>query len=268
MKFKLIAAMVAVIAVAGFSSVQAQDCGCGGGYGAYSGVVESGCGGYGSYGDVGYSAATCYRGISSSAASSLWAGYCTDDCSYKGPQRNGLFSRCKLRHGGGGCGLGGGSGCGCGCFGYPNCGCGGGSSYGGGCGSSYSVGSSCDSGCGTSYVSSVRGGHFGGGGCGLKAKLAAKGGCGRRGGCLTGGCGGGGLLGKLKARHQPAASCGCAAPAPVSDCSTCLSGACDTCGDCGSGSYFSQAIGYEYGNAGMQSYVGGSLTSACGCGGY
>ena len=69
MKFKLIATMVAVIAVAGFSSVQAQDCGSGGGYGgygAYSGVVESGCGGYGSYGDVGYSAATCYRGISSS----------------------------------------------------------------------------------------------------------------------------------------------------------------------------------------------------------
>jgi len=80
MKFKLIAAIVAVVAIAGFSSAQAQDCGCGGGvsyggYGAYSGVVESGCGGYGSYGDVGYSAASCYRGLSSSAASSLWAGY-------------------------------------------------------------------------------------------------------------------------------------------------------------------------------------------------
>jgi len=267
MKFKLIAAMVAVIAVVGFSSVQAQDCGCGGGYGAYSGVVESGIGGYGSYGCVGYASPTCNRGISSSAASSLWAGYCTEDCSYNGPQRNGLFRRCKLRHGGGGgCGLGGGGGCGgCGggCFSYPSGGCGCGSSY--SAAPSYDLGSSCGGGCDTSYVSAVRGGHFGGGGCGLKQKLAAKGGCGRRGGCLTGGCGGGGgCLAKLKARHQPAASCGCAAP--VSECSTCLSGACDSCGDCGG--YFSEAIGYEYGNGGMQSYVGGSLTSACGCGGY
>jgi len=116
MKFKLIAAMVAVIAVAGFSSVQAQDCGCGGGYGAYSGVVEGSFGGYGSYGDVGYGPSNCYRGLSSAAASSLWAGYCTDDCSYKGPTRNGLLSRCKLRHGGGGgCGLGKGYGGGGGC---------------------------------------------------------------------------------------------------------------------------------------------------------
>jgi len=44
-----------------------------------------------------------------------------------------------------------------------------------------------------------------------------------------------------------------------------MSGACDSCGDCGG--YFDAAIGYDYGNAGMQSYVGGSLTSACGCGG-
>ena len=265
MKFKLIAAIVAVVAVAGFSSVQAQDCGCGGGIGAYSGVIEGSYGGYGSFADVGYGPANCYRGISSAGASSLWAGYCTEDCSYKGPTRNGLFSRCKLRHGGGGCGKGGG-GCGLGggggCFGYPNGGCGCGTSgCGGGCGGgAVTYGGDC----GTSYVSSVRGGHFGGGGCGLKQKLAAKGGCGQRGGCLTGGCGGGGggCLARHKARHQPA-PCDCAAP--VSQYSTCMSGACDSCGDCGG--YFDAAIGYDYGNAGMQSYVGGSLTSACGCGG-
>ncbi len=254
MKFKMIAAIVAVVAVAGFSSVQAQDCGCGG-YGAYSGVVEGGCGGYGSFGEVGYGPSNCYRGISSAGAASLWSGYCTEDCSYKGPTRNGLLSRCKLRHGGGGCGLGGGcgigGGVGGGCFGYPGGGC--------GCGTP-----SCGGGCSTpSCASAVRGGHFGGGGCGLKQKLSAKRGCGLRGGCLSGGCGGGGkLLGRCKSRHQPS-SCGC--DAPVSECSSCLSGACDGCGDCGG--YFDAAVGYDYGNAGMQSYVGGSLTSACGCGG-
>lgn len=252
MKFKMIAAMIAVIAVAGFSSAQAQDCGCGG-YDAYSGVVEGSCGGYGSYGNVGYGPGNCYRGISSAGASSLWAGYCTEDCSYKGPARRKLLGGCRLRHGGGGCGLGGGGGC-CGdqgCFGYPSGGC--------GCGTPAPA---CGDPCGTSYVSAARGGHFGGGGCGLKQKLAARGGCGKRGGCLTGGCGGGGKLrGRLKGRNQ--SSCGC--EAPVSECSTCLSGACDSCGSCGG--YFNQAIGYEYGNGGMQSYVGGSLTGACGCGG-
>jgi len=195
MKFKLIAALVAVVSFVGTSNVQAQGCGCDGGFGAYSGVVESGLGGYGSYGCVGYASPNCGRGITSSAASSLWAGYCTEDCSYNGPQRNGLLKRCKLRHGGGGgCGLGGGGGKG-GCFGYPGGGCGCGSSY--GAAASYSLGSSFDSGCETSYVSSVRGGHFGGGGCGslggggcgLKQKLLAKRGCGKRGGCLSGGCG-------------------------------------------------------------------------------
>jgi len=93
MNFKLVAAMIAVVAVAGFSSAQAQDCGCGGGYGAYSGVVEGGFGGFGSYGSVGYGPSNCWRGISSSQASSLWSGYCTDDCSYKGPQRRKLCGR-------------------------------------------------------------------------------------------------------------------------------------------------------------------------------
>jgi hypothetical protein len=79
------------------------------------------------------------------------------------------------------------------------------------------------------------------------------------GGCLSGGCGGK-LRGKLKNRKS---SCGC--DAPVSECSSCLSGACDSCGSCGG--YFNEAVGYEYGNGGMQSYVGGSLTGACGCGG-
>lgn len=242
MKFKLIAAITAVVALAGFSSAQAQDCGCSSGYGAYAGVVESGSGDFGSYGNVGYNASTCFRALSSSAASSLWSGYCTEDCSYKGPARKKLLGGCKGRHGGG-CGLGSGS-SGGGCFDYPS----------GGCGTP-----SC--GFAPSYVSSVRGGHFGG--CGLKQKLSAKHGCGQRGGCLTGGCGGGGKLrGKLKDRKS---SCGCSAP--VSECSSCLSGACDSCGDCDGGSYFSEAVGYEYGNGGMQSYVSGSLTSACGCGG-
>ena len=68
MKFKLIAAITAVVALAGFSSAQAQDCGCSG-YGAYAGVVESGSGDFGSYGNVGYNASTCFRTLSSSAAS-------------------------------------------------------------------------------------------------------------------------------------------------------------------------------------------------------
>ena len=267
MKLKMIAAIVAMVAMVGLTNAQAQDCGCGGGgYGAYSGVVEGGYGGYGSYGGVGYGrASTCYRGVSSSQAASLWAGYCTDDCSYKGPARKKLFGGC------GGCGLKGKHGCGGGGFGYPGGGCGNSGCFGypsGGCSGG------CDSGCGSSYVPSVRSGHTcglkaklankggcgGHGGCGLKAKLANHGGgCGQRGGCLTGGCGGkkGGCH-KCKLRGRRQADCGCST-------GDCLSGACDSCGSCGG--YFNEAVGYEYGNGGMQSYVGGSLTSACGCGG-
>ena len=120
----------------------------GGGFGGggNAGVVPGNYGSYGGFGGLGYDSG-CGRGISSSQAAGLWSGYCTDNCSYNGPQRQGLFGRhgCCLKKrnrgcGGGGCGGGFGGGCGggcCGfnqgCFGYPSGGCGGG--CGGGIGS-------------------------------------------------------------------------------------------------------------------------------------
>jgi len=309
MKFKMIAMIaVAILAVGSTgTSALAQGCGCGGdiggGFGAdfggYTGVVPGNYGSYGGFGNLGYDS-TCGRGISSSQAAGLWGGYCTDDCTYNGPQRRGCL---KGRHGGGGCFGGGGGGCcfGGDCFGYPSCGCGcgGGGHFGGGgcclkrklaglrgpsindCGGQIGgyggYGSSCD--CGgslgtigsySSYGSSCGGGggHFGGGGCGLKQKLsgfrsAPTSSCGR-GGCLRGGCGvKGKFFNKMLNFHSQNAFTGFSSTDAYSSCSYLTSG-CTSCGS--NGGYFNEAVGYEYGNGGMQSYVSGALTGACGGG--
>ncbi len=267
MKFKMIAMIAVAIFAVGSTgtSASAQDCGCGG----YTGVVPGNYGSYGGFGGIGIDN-SCGRGITSSQAAGLWAGYCTESCAYTGPQRQGLFSRCGLRGRHGGCGGGFGGGCGGfdqGCFGYPSCGCGCGSSIGsyGGCGGGVSRG--CGGGCGLksklaglrqNYGSSIGGGFGGsyGSSCG-------------RGGCLRGGCGvKGRFFNKMMARHSANSYVGFASTDACSSCSY-LSSGCDSCGSCGS--YFNEAVGYEYGNGGMQSYVSGALTSACGggcgCGG-
>ncbi len=248
MNFKMIAMIATAIFAVGSTgtSASAQGCGCGGGAGVF--------GNQGGFRSADYNS-NCGRGISSAQAASLWAGYCTDNCAYTGPRRQGL-----LRGHGGGCGLKNGGGClgGGGCFGYPSCGCGCGGGFG-------NIGSYSSCGCG--------GGHLSGGcGCGLKAKLAALhsagpiSSCGR-GGCLSGGClsGGCGIKGRIfnnaLARHSRNAYAGFASSDACSSCSF-LSGGCDNCGSCGG--YFDQAVGYEYGNGGMQSCVSGCLTGACG----
>ena len=282
MKFKMIAMIAVAIFAVGSTgtSASAQGCGCGG----HTGAVPGNFGSYGGFDGIGMTE-SCGRGISSSQASSLWSGYCTESCAYTGPRREGLFGCCKSRHGGGcggGC-LGGSGSCfgGCGfnqgCFGYPSCGCGCGSSIG-------SYGKSCGGGCGG--CGKRHGGcgkRHGGcgklhGGCGLKAKLAGLrpeygpnigGGFGAghsscgRGGCLSGGCGVKGcFFNKMLARHTANSYIGFASVDASSSCSYLTSG-CDTCG---TGGYFNEAVGYDYGNGGMQSYVSGSLTGACGCG--
>lgn len=266
MKLKMIAMIaVSIFAVGSMgTSALAQGCGCGGN----TGVVPGNYGNYGGFGGIGYDS-TCGRPISSNQAASLWSGYCTDDCTYTGPQRQGLLGGrhggCGLkgRHGGGGCGGGGcfgGGGFNQGCFGYPAGGCG--SSFGGGCGGG------CGAGLGS--IGSYSSCGCGGGskcGCGLKRKLAglhnrvhSSSSCGA-GGCLRGGCGvKGRFFNNALARHTQNAYAGFASTDSCSSCSY-LS---DGCGSCGG--YFDQAIGYEYGNAGMQSCVSGCLTGACGGG--
>jgi hypothetical protein len=72
----------------------------------------------------------------------------------------------------------------------------------------------------------------------------------------------------MLARHSANSYIGYSSTDAGSSCSYLTSG-CDSCGSCGS--YFNEAVGYEYGNGGMQSCVSGSLTGACGggcgCGG-
>ncbi len=250
----------------------AQDCGCSGGYvdggmsygamsydsgfggyGDYGGMVDGGCGGYGSYGAVGFDNG-CNRAITNQQAAGLWAGYCTEDCSYKGPTGCRLFGGhgggggCKLfggrSRGGFGGGFGGGGFAGGGCFGYPTSGCGTSSCGigGGGCGLSRGGG----------LFSRLRGRRGGGcgSGCGILsgfkafvAKLKNRGG--------GYGCGGGGgrsckLFSRLHSRHAAPSVAYVNTGFVQSDCG---------CGD--TGAYFDQAIGYDYGNAGMQSAVAG-----------
>jgi len=68
----------------------------------------------------------------------------------------------------------------------------------------------------------------------------------------------------MLARHSQNSYIGFASTDAYSSCSYLTSG-CDSCGS--QGGYFNEAVGYEYGNDGMQSYVSGSLTGACGGGG-
>lgn len=223
---------------------------------------DAGCGGCGTA-----PANNCGRIISTNQAANLWAGYCHEDCTIdQGAGCGsgcGLFSRLKGRGGGfgGGCnsGCGGGiagGGCGAGtCFGYPsNCGCNagcGGGGFGGGFANAGFANAGCGGGCG--------------GGGGLFAKLKAKmQGLGCRanscGGdsCGTSSCGGRsgcGLFSKLCGRKNRGGGNYTVTTAAV-----------DHCGCGNNGQYFDYAVGADYGNAGMQSSVAGSLTGAC-CGG-
>ena len=201
---------------------------------------------------------SCGRPISNQAAASLWAGYCTESCATPRAKCN-LFSRHRGGFGGGfggnkfgyprgGCG---GGGCGGGCFGYPTGGCG------------------CGNGAGLHGGLGILAKLKGRGGCGLFSKLKGRGcgpkGCGLGGGRSWGygggsygrkscGLGGLGLFGKCKARKTQYAAI---VSYPVQTV------AIDECGCGDTGQYFNYAVGSEYGTAGMQSSISGSLTGAC-----
>ncbi len=195
---------------------------------------DCGCGtSYGNFATVGSN--NCGREISTNDAAALWSGYCTEDCTIHKSSGCGsgcgLFSKLRGRGlGSGGCNTGGcGAGCGAGMANF-----GGFNGFSGlrnrGCG--------CKSGCG--------------GGLGLFAKLQAKMAslgcrskrCGGRTGCS--------LFSKFRGGNSVY---GQAVVSTV-----------DQCGCGNSGQYFEYSVGAEYGNAGMQSAVAGSLTGAC-CGG-
>ncbi|QEG21924.1 hypothetical protein [Mariniblastus fucicola] len=256
----------AVFALVLSTNANAQDCGCGSNYSA---VDFGGYGGYSSYGNVGATGLNnCGRAISNQQAASLWAGYCTETC-VTGKKRCGLFSGCGKT---GGCG---GGGCSQGCFGYPTGGCG--SSFSGGCGTASGLGGGCKlfsklkagaGGCGLSKGCGFGGGNscglggFSGFGLNTGCGSACGGGCGSSCG-LGGGFGlfdklksGGGcnLFSKLKGKSK----CAAIVSYPVTTV------AIDQCGCGNSGQYFNYAVGHEYGTAGIQSSVAGSLTSACG----
>jgi hypothetical protein len=227
-----VAIVAAVIAIA--TPVVAQDCGCG-----VSSQYQ-----YGGYGSAGNN---CGREITQQQALGLWDNYCSESCGYDGGSscgRSGCLSGCKLRgklrsRSGklGGCGCGGGINRG---FNYPvNMG------GVGNCGAYTDI----SSGCGCRAGGKLRG---------LLANKSCGGQCGNAGGGLLrgerSGCGkrnacGGGCGGKLKAL--------------LAKCKL-FQGGCGSFGQsrqaCGcNGSYFNEAVGYEYGTAGIQSCVGSTL---------
>lgn len=224
-----VAIVAAVIAIA--TPAAAQDCGCG---------VSS----QHQYGGYGLSGDNCGREITQQQALGLWDGYCSENCGYNGGSncggcglsgcRGGCKLRGKLRSRSGKLG-----GCGCGInrgFNYPvNV---------GGCGAYTDI----SSGCGCRAGGKLRG-LFSNHSCG----------CGNGGGLLRGersGCGrgnscGGGCGGKLKAL--------------LAKCKL-FQGGCGSFGrsrhSCGcNGAYFNEAVGYEYGTAGIQSCVAGCVDS-------
>lgn len=223
--------------------VVAQNCGCGSrifGGGHLSNLRGDNCG----------------RGITNYDAEAMWANYCNEDCGFGGGC--GAATGCG---GGGGCRIGGklkglfagrgagagGAGMACGgcnqgCFGYPSggCGCGGGGM--------------------------MAGGRFAGklgGGCGCKLGGKLKGmfastpmgtPCGTASSC-GGGCGCK-LGGKLKGLFSGLGSKSCGGCRLFSR----------SRNECGcSGAYFNEAVGYEYGNAGLQSCVAG-CSAGCSAG--
>lgn len=234
-----VAIIAAVIAIA--TPVVAQDCGCG----VSSPYVGNGLAGN-----------NCGRDITQQQALGLWAGYCSESCGYGGGSSCGG----GLAGGRGGCKLGnrhsrrggGVSACGCdtgNCFSYP-------SNF-GGCGAYTDV----SSGCGCRSGGKLRNlhGHSSRGGCRLRGERGGCGvgssndfgsfdACGSSSACgSSNGCGGRlkGLLAKCKLFQggcslfsRSRQSCGC------------------------SGSYFSEAVGYEYGTAGIQSCVAGTVGTA------
>ena len=208
---------------------------------------DSGCG----------STNNCGREISQSAAADLWSGYCTETCYDHGSHR--LFGNRARGNGGGGCGN---QGCdsGCGSVG-TDAGCGGGCRLGnrgglhsrignrggmssGNCGSSVDgCGCGCDLGC-FGYPASCDNGGCGDGNVGRTG-----GGRLHRHGRSCGGECGGGFLSRLFHHHG---NCGGRFAGRSAGR---FSNSADNCG-C-NGAYFGEAVGYEYGNAGMQSCVAG-----------
>ena len=261
---RLVAGLIAAIAICGNASAQFGNFGGGYASAAFGGIGGGGFGGYSSYGALGGAGVTdnsCHRKITQSQAESLWAGYCTESCAYQ-PAVNvapsfGGFGGLGGHGGGcagGGCAVGGcaGGGCSQGGFGYPSdCGCDGGS-------------------CGAAVVAAAPAPSCGHGGCKLGGgKLAGAVG-GKLGGCGAGGCplrgrgtglassflntGGGGCLGCKRSAPSYAVDYVPVTVAP-------------SVSQCGSpGGYFNEFVGAEYGNAGMQSSVSGCASGTCGGG--
>ncbi len=174
---------------------------------------------------------SCGRGITQQQAASLWAGYCQEDCEYKG----GGCGHCGSRTCGGGCHHGGRLRGRFSAFGSKECGCD------NACGEA--VTSGCGGGCEQQTRCGKLRGMFHGSGCQSDAC-----GCGCDMGCFgyptAGGCGcddgchSRGIFSGCGSRihglfHRSSARCGC------------------------NGAYFGESVGYEYGNAGMQSCVSG-----------
>ncbi|MEL7499091.1 MAG: hypothetical protein AAFN77_15905 [Planctomycetota bacterium] len=238
MLYQTLKVTVVAVALACCSSTMAQDCGCNT---TYAGGMYAGGGLFSGSGCGGAAQDNCGRGISHVQAAGLWSNYCNEQCGYAGGNGGCGSSGC-----GGGCRLGGklkglfagggaGAGsCGCGfnqgCFGYPSggCGCGGAVMAGGG------------------FAGKMRGG------CKLGGKLKgmfAGGGCGSS-ACGSDPCGGGLGFGNR--------GCGCKLGGKLKGLFSgggLFGSSRNACGV--SGAYFGEAVGYEYGTAGMQSCVAG-----------
>lgn len=237
MIFQTLKVAIIAAALSCCSTVMAQDCGCGN-----TGYIQAG--------NSNATQNNCGREISQRDAEGLWSNYCTENCGFDGGGCG--CGGCKLggrlrgmfaggRSGGCGCDTGCNSGCNNGCFGYPTGGCG----------------------CGSGGM--VAGGRHG---CKLGGKLKgmfAGRGCGSADPCADpcavemttscgGGCGGnvcGGRRCKLGGKLKGMFSGGM------------FGGSRRACGT--SGAYFGEAVGYEYGTAGIHSAVAGCATNACGC---
>ena len=217
------------------------------------GQCDSGCG----------SVNNCGREISQADAAGLWAGYCTESCYDYGSHR--LFGNRSQGNSG--------------CDSFVNQGCD------SGCGGGMDGG--CSDGCGLGTRGGLRsrmgnrgsvGSGFGGGnGCGCNLGCfgypTSCGSCGMGGGFAgrvgggffhhhDRGCGGesgGGFLSRLFHHHGDRGGRFAGRSAGQ------FSNSANNCG-C-NGAYFGEAVGYEYGNAGMQSYAAGSSGFGSGCDG-
>ena len=276
--------MIVVSAALAFSSqAMAQDCNsCGSTYDMN----------YGSYGvgSMGYvpGAESCGRSISQSQAAGLWAGYCSENCSYQGGSSCGGGCGQSMSYAApaysvatpscgvvadSGCGLGGkfGSRLGGG-LGSKFGGCGGGCSIrkgiGNGCGLFSRLKGKFSGGAGGGFRSMFGGGFGNGGGCGCDNGCfgyPTNCGCGGIGGGFgsmfggAGGHGGGGFLARLRAKFS-GGGCGGGCFSKRSRGAFATSQACVGT----TNNYFGEMVGADYGNVGMQSTVSGMTNDCCG----